>query len=403
MTQSVTLKEILTALKGAGININGNQNQKIGQLLPESLLSGDEFSGLLRDFNDESLGPGYKNKLSSLFQANHLYGSDTLRNEIAERMKESDLKECVGHYEELMESIGDYTACSEALCELLESEAASGPELQNLRFFRELYLTLKDPEGVCEAVFWLSLYAVLTREHLTEISSLYFKDRTDEDAGDLITLESLASGDFRSVPDAGGEEAEGGTEIIRVYQSGEESRKLFDIESKMSAGCSVRAIGISLTALREFSDKKYMKLLKSGANFELILLDPHCESTQIRENEEGVRPGSIAEITRSTIDRMGPLLEQYLKQKGKGDLYSEGIRLYLYTDTPRCNMIFIDNEEGSFAFVQFYANYTKGKNNPTFLIQKTAEDGLYDFYLDIYDQAKEHSDRWNAESDGKTE
>ena len=146
-----------------------------------------------------------------------------------------------------------------------------------------------------------------------------------------------------------------------------------------------------------------MKLLKSGANFELILLDPHCESTQIRENEEGVRPGSIAEITRSTIDRMGPLLEQYLKQKGKGDLYSEGIRLYLYTDTPRCNMIFIDNEEGSFAFVQFYANYTKGKNNPTFLIQKTAEDGLYDFYLDIYDQAKEHSDRWNAESDGKTE
>lgn len=167
-------------------------------------------------------------------------------------------------------------------------------------------------------------------------------------------------------------------DVYKVYPVRGEAQK--DMRVLFDKAISVDAIGISINELTsKLDDRTFFIALQRGMKLNLMFLDPDGINVHIREQEENVGNDVIADITRLNLQRMTRLKDD-LEMDGKGNLYDQ-INIILYDDIPRCNMVFIDNDV---LFVQYYANYVKGENNPTFFIKRCTEDGVYDFYRKVF-------------------
>jgi hypothetical protein len=157
-----------------------------------------------------------------------------------------------------------------------------------------------------------------------------------------------------------------------------------DLQALLKVATKVEAIGISINELTlKLGDKDYIRALERGAEFTLLFLDPDGVNVGIREDEENVEKNHIANATRKNLSRLNRLRTE-LEFDGKENLY-EQIEIILYDDIPRCNLVFIDDKV---LFAQYYANYVKGENNPTFYIVNDGSDGIYSFYRKIFDRTK---------------
>ena len=111
----------------------------------------------------------------------------------------------------------------------------------------------------------------------------------------------------------------------------------------------------------------------------MLFLDPESEYNAMREAEEGQRNGNISSNTIVTINQA---------VRACSGTHHENVRLLKYDAIPRLNMIFVN---GRVLYLQYYAPRVEGYNNPTFVIERDANDSssgksVYDFYYSCFEK-----------------
>lgn len=174
------------------------------------------------------------------------------------------------------------------------------------------------------------------------------------------------------------------TEIKDVFSVRASMKEACNFDALVATAKVVKAIGISNTELTlRINPQAITNCINNGGQIEIIFLDPDGKYCSLREEEEGLRPGKIKNITNVNIDNA---LDMKYALKDKGCNY----HLYKYDLQPRMNIIFVDD----YLFLQYYANNVPGLNNPSFFIEKQKNSPIYDFCSQVYDYLKSKSEEF---------
>lgn len=169
----------------------------------------------------------------------------------------------------------------------------------------------------------------------------------------------------------------------RVYRSRTLQRQNWSLKDSLANARKIDAIGISNNEIALHLDRAaFRESLEQGTVYRILMLDPDSKATQQREIEENV---SIGSISTQTIFAIRNLL--LFRQELPDDL-KKRIILKLYDFPPRFNMTIIN---GNYLVLQVYASFTRGRNNPVYVLRRTREDGMVDFYQDVFEQTFEEA------------
>lgn len=146
---------------------------------------------------------------------------------------------------------------------------------------------------------------------------------------------------------------------------------------------SVRVVGISNSELTaRINPEAIINCIDNGGSIEMLFLDPDGQFTKQREQEENQRPNRIKTITNVNIDTALGFYDRLTKNK-------ENFTLYKYDKQPRMNMIFVDDK----LILQYYANNIPGIQNPSFLVQRQANNSpVFEFCEKVYNYLKESAE-----------
>lgn len=174
------------------------------------------------------------------------------------------------------------------------------------------------------------------------------------------------------------------TEIKDVFSVRASMKEACNFDALVATAKEVKAIGISNTEMTMRINPQAIKnCIHNGGQIEIVFLDPNGKYSTWREQEEGLRPGKIRNITNVNIDNA---LDMKYSLGEKGCNY----RLYKYDLPPRMNIIFVDN----YLFLQYYANNVPGLNNPSFFIEKQKNSPIYDFCWQVYEYLKSKAEEF---------
>ena len=177
------------------------------------------------------------------------------------------------------------------------------------------------------------------------------------------------------------------TEIKDVFSVRASMKEACNFDALVATAKNIRAIGISNTEMTlRINPEAIKNCIKNGGSIELIFLDPDGKYCSLREEEEGLRPRKIRNITYVNIDNA-------LDMKNSLGENKKNYRLLKYDMQPRMNMIFVDN----YLFLQYYANNVQGLNNPSFFIEKQRNSPIFEFCEKVYAYLKSQSVELNYE------
>lgn len=174
-------------------------------------------------------------------------------------------------------------------------------------------------------------------------------------------------------------------------QTTSEIREVFATRASMNQGCHfddliatakhVRAVGISNSELTaRINPSAIENCIAHGGQIEILFLDPDGKHTPLREQEEGLRPGRIRNITNLNIETAQDMIAALPAGK-------ERFRLYTYDMLPRMNMIFVDE----YLILQYYSNKIPGINNPSFFVEKKSDSPVFTFCERAYEFLKNNA------------
>lgn len=170
-------------------------------------------------------------------------------------------------------------------------------------------------------------------------------------------------------------------EIKEVFAKRSAMGQICNLTQMVASAKSIKCLGISNSELtRKMNPDAITYALDNGATIEMLFLDPNCDFTRQREEEEHLRPNKIRDITLDNIEYALDIKEG-LPQEQK-----ENFKLYSYNMLPRMNIMIIDSN----IILQYYANTVAGMSNPCFLIERKKVSPLYDFYISTYESIRKH-------------
>jgi hypothetical protein len=147
----------------------------------------------------------------------------------------------------------------------------------------------------------------------------------------------------------------------------------------------IRSSGLSLNLLcQQYPDSKLGSLLERGAAVECLFLDPDCDATRQREEEERQGSGQLAALTRLNMDVLRRL------QCGLTTKAAERLSIRTYEGPLRFNITLVDDHK---CIAQPYMPYLRGVEAPTFVADKDIHsDGLYEAFAatfaELWNQGK---------------
>lgn len=128
---------------------------------------------------------------------------------------------------------------------------------------------------------------------------------------------------------------------------------------------------------KEYSDH-VKDLLRNGVNIKLFLLDPDSVFAKTY-NESTEEEDDILEKIRESITKFSEIIQKY-----NAETYPGRIELYMYTDMPFYNGVFLDinrsEAELGEIFVSHYLHKMPRSENPGFSFKKCTEPELFEKY-----------------------
>jgi hypothetical protein len=172
-------------------------------------------------------------------------------------------------------------------------------------------------------------------------------------------------------------------QLKAVFSSRSYMKKSWPLEEMLGRAKKVEAIGISINELTIKLDQNFfIDSLLRGTEYTLIMLDPMCKYNRLREKEEETPKGSNKRMTLINLNYLSKITQEL---KSSIPSIKQQLDVSIYKNIPRYNLLFIDDEH---LFVQYYAAYTRGEDNPCYYIKKDNNKGVYNFYREIYNKAK---------------
>ena len=160
------------------------------------------------------------------------------------------------------------------------------------------------------------------------------------------------------------------SEVIKPYMTRTEMMLDVGYKKKLENAKFLYGIGISNTEVMRLEYSVFERILKKGGKVCLAFLDPNGKFTQIREFEENVKKGRIKQTTDFNLQMARDIYDELGPEK-------ENFKVYLYDRVPRVNLMIIDD----IALLQYYDSFNRGMYNPSFLIKKGENSGLYKYCL----------------------
>ncbi len=159
-----------------------------------------------------------------------------------------------------------------------------------------------------------------------------------------------------------------------VYKSRSLMKDKWPLTKVVEDAKTIEVIGISINELTiKFERGSLVNAIKKGTEITLLFLDPFSKNTSLREVEEILPRNQIKDMTIINMK----YIEKIINEIGENNKLS----VYTYNEIPRFNLMFIDKRH---LFVQYYAYYTRGEDNPCFYIENDGDEGIYTFYYNIY-------------------
>jgi hypothetical protein len=173
------------------------------------------------------------------------------------------------------------------------------------------------------------------------------------------------------------------SDVSAVYRTRSEFVSHLPPHDLFDEATDVRAAGLSLNLIcQQYADDNLRELIKAGATFKCLFMDPKGEAIKAREAEEGYPEGHLAALTGLNI--------QTLQERVKARLPAPARKRLLiatYDQTIRFNILIVD----SLCVAQPYLPATRGLDSPTFIIQRRwSTAGLFSMFSQIFE------DLWQA-------
>ena len=174
-------------------------------------------------------------------------------------------------------------------------------------------------------------------------------------------------------------------QLKRVYKSRSIMKDNWPLTNIVENAKTIEVVGISVNELTiKFDRNALINAIKRGADITLLFLNPFSKNTSIREKEELLPKDQIKDMTIINLKYIEKIMNEI------GDGYD--LNILIYDEIPRFNLMFIDKRH---LFIQYYAHYTRGEDNPCFYIENDGEDGTYNFYFNIYLEILKRSKRFD--------
>lgn len=168
-------------------------------------------------------------------------------------------------------------------------------------------------------------------------------------------------------------------EIKEVFAKRSAMSQICNLTQMVASAKSIKCLGISNSELtRKMNPDAITYALNNGATIEMLFLDPDCDYTRQREEEEHLRPNKIRDITLDNIEYALDIKKDLTQEQ------QERFRLLSYNMLPRMNIMIIDSN----IILQYYANAVAGMSNPCFLIERKTVSPLYDFCMSTYESIR---------------
>ena len=171
-----------------------------------------------------------------------------------------------------------------------------------------------------------------------------------------------------------------------------DSRTSFDncigVQRIFSQAKEIKAMGNSLNSIiLNWGTNDLIRLIRnSDTRIMLLFLDPESNYTKMREIDESLLEGTIAQVTRTNIN----LIKKVIKELGD-DCHKIAYRLY--DKSPYINMYIIDNK---IIILQHYLSGLRGQDVPVFVIRDDGNTaGLFNIYNDLFIRAWEEAKSQN--------
>ncbi len=159
------------------------------------------------------------------------------------------------------------------------------------------------------------------------------------------------------------------SDIFKTYMTRSEMMVDIDYKRCMERAKKVSAIGISNTELMRNEYSVFGKILEKGGEINIAFLQPEGRFTQIREIEEKVKKGRIADTTNYNMQIARDIYDELTN-----DTRSR-FHVYTYDRAPRINLIILDD----IALLQYYDSFNRGMYNPSFVIKKNVNGRLFKY------------------------
>jgi Domain of unknown function (DUF5919) len=148
--------------------------------------------------------------------------------------------------------------------------------------------------------------------------------------------------------------------------------------SMFESAQDVVAVGISLNAIAlTYSWENLIQSITSGrTRYRLCFLDPDGRHCREREEEEGLDPGSLSDLTRLNLRHLHVIQRRLCEQD---PAWCDWLQLYTYDLAPRYNLYMVNN-----ALLTVQSDGCgRGEDTPTFVLRRTSDEGLFDFYAGV--------------------
>jgi hypothetical protein len=167
-------------------------------------------------------------------------------------------------------------------------------------------------------------------------------------------------------------------ELQRIYRTRTAFAHDWSYPSMFESAQEIVAVGISLNAIAlTYSRENLIQSIRTGrTRYRLCFLDPDGPHCREREEEEGLEPGSLSDLTRLNLRHLHVIQRRLCEQDPK---WREQLQLFTYDLAPRYNLYVVND---ALLTVQSYG-YGRGEDTPTFVLRRTSDEGLFDFYAGI--------------------
>jgi hypothetical protein len=175
-------------------------------------------------------------------------------------------------------------------------------------------------------------------------------------------------------------------DLVGVYTTRADFTSRMPPANLLEGASDVRAAGLSLNMIcQQVPDQRLISFVEDGASLRCLFLDPDGEAIRRREREERHRPGTLSTLTGLNITILTDRVRERLSPTAR-----ERLRVSIYDETVRFNILLIDNRIG---VVQPYLPEARGVDSPTLLLEREYDGGagLFPVFARVFDALWERS------------